>query len=119
MLKHENPDIEIINKNLWAVHFSMISQIPQISYKPDPAIRLEHVPSELYLTGILVLNKDYEWYEIIRKNSVRAMKMTTGKLKKEIAKTGRVLSEDLMEAIYQYCLQAEWERRKIKAGKAA
>ena len=35
MLKHENPNIEIINKNLWAVRFSLIPFIPQISYKPD------------------------------------------------------------------------------------
>lgn len=29
MLKHENPNIEIINKDLWAVRFSLIPMIPQ------------------------------------------------------------------------------------------
>ena len=44
MLKHENPNIEVINKNLWAVRFSLIPFIPQISYKPDPSVPLEQVP---------------------------------------------------------------------------
>ena len=46
MLKHENPNIEVINKNLWAVHFSLIPLIPQINYKPDPSIPLEQVPGQ-------------------------------------------------------------------------
>lgn len=36
MLKHENPHIEVLNKNLWAVRFSLIPFMSQISYKPDP-----------------------------------------------------------------------------------
>lgn len=46
MLKHENPNIEVINKNLWAVRFSLIPFIPQISYKPDPSVPLEQVPGQ-------------------------------------------------------------------------
>lgn len=33
MLKHENPNIEVINKYLWAVRFSLIPFMSQISYK--------------------------------------------------------------------------------------
>ena len=50
MLKHENPNIEVINKNLWAVRFSLIPFIPQISYKPDPSVPLEQVPGGFPLT---------------------------------------------------------------------
>ena len=51
MLKHENPNIEIINKNLWAVRFSLIPFIPQISYKPNPSIPLEQVNKQFVIGG--------------------------------------------------------------------
>ena len=53
MLKHENPNIEVINKNLWAVRFSLIPFIPQISYKPDPSVPLEQVPGQFGPDGIM------------------------------------------------------------------
>ncbi|MEH2938836.1 hypothetical protein [Lawsonibacter sp. JLR.KK007] len=116
MLKHENPNIEIINENLWAVRYSLIPLIPQIDYKPDPAIPLEHLPSQISPNGVVVLNKDFKWYEILQKNSVIAMKLTTKQIKKEITKKGRVLAETPAAAVYRYCLKVELERRKIKKG---
>lgn len=116
MLKHENPNIEIISENLWAVRFSLIPLIPQIDYKPDPAIPLEHLPSQLSPNGILLLNKDFKWYEILQKNSVIAMKLTTKQIKKEITKKCRLPAKTPAAAVYQYCLKAELERRKIKKG---
>lgn len=59
MLKHENPNIEIINKNLWAVRFSLIPFIPQISYEPDPDVPVDQVPGQLAPGGLMILNKDY------------------------------------------------------------
>lgn len=86
MLRHENPNIEVINENLWAVRYSLIPLIPQIDYKPDPAIPLEHLPSQISPNGILLLNKDFKWYEILQKNAVIAMKLTTKQIKKEAVK---------------------------------
>lgn len=116
MLKHENPNIEIINANLWAVRFSLIPLIPQISYTPDPEIPLERLPSQLSPSGILLLNKDFKWFEILRRHSVSVMSLTTGKIKKEVVKKGRDPAKNPTEALYQYCLQAELRRRKIKKG---
>lgn len=116
MLKHENPNIEVINENLWAVRYSLIPLIPQIDYKPDPAIPLEHLPSQLAHNGVLLLNKDFKWYEILQKNSVIAMKLTTKQIKKEITKKGRLPAKTPAAAVYQYCLKAELERRKTKKG---
>jgi len=82
MLQHENPNIEIINENLWAVRYALIPLIPQINYKPNPNVPLEHLPSQISPNGVLLLNKDFKWYEILRKNSVIAMKLTTGQIKK-------------------------------------
>lgn len=67
MLKHENPNIEIINKNLWAVRFSLIPFIPQISYKPDPSVPLEQVPGQFGPDGIMILNKDFKHFELVKK----------------------------------------------------
>ena len=116
MLQHENPNIEIINENLWAVRYALIPLIPQINYKPDPNVPLEHLPSQISPNGVLLLNKDFKWYEILRKNSVIAMKLTTGQIKKEISNKGRVPAKTPAAAIYQYCLTAELERRKVKKG---
>lgn len=116
MLKHENPHIEIITENLWAVRYSLIPLIPQISYKPDPQIPLEHLPSQLSPNGVLLLNKDFRWYGILHKNAIITMKLTTGQIKKEIVKRGRVPAKTPAAAIYLYCMKAELERRKIKKG---
>ena len=119
MLKHENPHIEIINENLWAVRYSLIPLIPQIDYKPDPTIPLNHLPSEIFPNGVLLLNKDFKWYEILRKNSVIAMKLTTKQIKMELVKKGRISSKTPAAVVYQYCLMVELERRKIRKGGVA
>lgn len=119
MLKHENPHIEIINESLWAVRYSLIPLIPQIDYKPDPTIPLDHLPSEVFPNGVLLLNKDFKWYEILQKNSVIAMKLTTKKIKKELAPKRRIPAKTPAVAVYQYCLMVELERRKIKKGGVA
>lgn len=116
MLKHENPNIAIINENLWAVRFSLIPLIPQINYKPDPEVPLEHLPSQISPNGILLLNKDFKWYEILQKDSIIAMKLTTKQIKKEISKKDRIPAKTPAAAVYQYCLKAELERRKVKKG---
>ena len=119
-MKHENPNIKIINEDLWAVRYSLIPQIPEISnYTPDPEIPLEHLPAQISPTGILLLNMDFKWFKILRKHSTSIMRMTTERIKKEIIKKGRVPVKDPSAAIYQYCLKAELERRKIKKGGAA
>ena len=73
MMKHENPHIEVLNKNLWAVRFSLLPYIPQISYKPDPSIPLEQVPGQFGPDGIMVLNKDFKHFELVKKAAVEAV----------------------------------------------
>ena len=118
MLKHENPHIEVINKNLWAVRFSLIPLIPQISYKPDPEIPLENLPGQLSPDGIMVLNKDFKFYEKMRQISLTVMKMKNQVILKEIVDMGKVPANTLVHVLYQYGLKAELERRKAKNGGA-
>ena len=118
-LVHENPNIEIINPSLWAVRFSLIPMIPQISYKPDPECRLETLPGQLSPDGIMLLNKDYRLYERIRKTTLIAMGLNDRVLKKEIAEFSKVPAKNPGHVIYLYCLRAEVERRKLKKGGTA
>ena len=119
MLKHENPNIEIINKDLWAVRFALIPMIPQISYKPDPNIPEEQVPGQLAPNGLMILNKDFKHYDLVRKATISAMSLKPRQIKKELDNlTGSKMAQPL-QVIWRYCLLAELERRKIKKGGAA
>lgn len=122
MLKHENPNIEIINKNLWAVRFSLIPMIPQISITHKEGTSTEDL-NELELTftpdGIMVLNKDHKFYDLFRKCAVSAMKLKPRQIRKELDALAKAPNYQPFPVIYRYCLMAEMERRKIKKGGAA
>lgn len=119
MLKHENPNIEIINKNLWAVRFSLIPFIPQISYKPDPNVPVDRVPGEMAPGGLMILNKDYRQYERVKRATISAMNLKTRQINKELDDLARDPVNSPMQVIWRYCLLAELERRKIKKGGVA
>lgn len=122
MLKHENPHIEILNENLWAVRYSLIPLIPQINMvhkdgtEALPMDELIKLPCQYGPDGIMLLNKDFRWYDTVRKTMLDVMKMPMWKIKKEISRFGRRKADTPQKIIYQYCLQAETERRKIKKG---
>ena len=119
MMKHENPHIEVLNKNLWAVRFSLLPYIPQISYKPDPSIPLEQVPGQFGPDGIMVLNKDFKHFELVKKAMEAVMKLKPRQIRKELDDLAKTHSYQPLPVIYRYCLMAELERRKIKKGGAA
>lgn len=119
MLKHENPHVEVINKNLWAVRFSLIPFIPQISYDPDPDVPVDRVPGQLAPGGLMILNKDYRQYERVKRASVSAMNLKTRQINKELDDLARDPVNSPMQVIWRYCLLAELERRKIKKGGVA
>ena len=113
MLKHENPNIEVINKNLWAVRFSLIPFMSQISYKPDPEVPIEQVPGQFGPDGIMVLNKDFKHYELVRKATEAVMKLKPRQIRKELDSLRRYHANQPLQVIYRYCLLAELERRKV------
>lgn len=114
MLKHENPNIEIINKYLWAVRFSLIPMIPQLSYKPDPEVPLEQLPGQLTPDGLMILNKDFKFYEKMLKITKTVMKMKDRVIRKEIIEMGKAPVNNPVGVMYQYCLKAELERRRVR-----
>lgn len=119
MLKHENPNIEIINKNLWAVRFSLIPFIPQISYEPDPDVPVDRVPGQLAPGGLMILNKDYRQYERVKRATISAMSLKPRQINKELDALAHDPVNSPMQVIWRYCLLAELERRKVKKGGVA
>ena len=113
MLKHENPNIDIINKSLWAVRFSLIPFIQQISYKPDPSVPLEQVPGQFGPDGIMILNKDFKHFELVKRTTKAVMKLKTRQINKELDSLHRFPTNQPLQVIYRYCLLAELERRKV------
>lgn len=114
MAKHENPNIEIINGNLWAVRFALIPLIPQISYKPDPEVPLADLPGELTPDGLMILNKDFKFYDKLLKITQNVMKMKDRVIFKEIIEMGKTPANNAVHVLYQYSLKAELERRRVK-----
>lgn len=116
MLKHENPNIEIINKNLWAVRFSLIPMIPQISIthkEGTSPIDLNELELSFTPDGIMILNKDHRFYDLFRKCAVSAMKLKPRQIEKELNTLHRFPKNQPLQVIYRYCLLAELERRKV------
>ena len=114
MLKHENPNIEVINGNLWAVRFALIPMIPQISYKPDPEVSLADLPGQLTPDGLMILNKDFKFYDKLLKITQTVMKMKDRVIRKEIIEMGKAPANNVVHVLYQYSLKAELERRRAK-----
>ncbi|MGI5962481.1 MAG: hypothetical protein ACOX7N_02045 [Lawsonibacter sp.] len=114
MPKHENPNIEIINGNLWTVRFALIPLIPQISYKPDPEVPLVDLPGGLTPDGLMILNKDFKFYDKLLKITQNVMKMKDRVIRKEIIEMGKAPANNVVHVLYQYSLKAELERRRVK-----
>lgn len=122
MLQHENSNIEIINKNLWAVRFSLIPYIPQLSITHKEGTEAAPSMDDLELTftpdGKTVLNKDHKYYTYFRQAAISAMKLKPRQIRKELADLAKQPVNKPMPIIYRYCLMAELERRKIMKGGA-
>lgn len=120
MLKHENPNIEIINKDLWAVRFSLIPLIPQLNITHREGTEAAENFNDLELTftpdGIMVLNKDNKYFPMFRDAAVAAMKLTNGQIRKALGMMERNPPNKPFTVIYRYVVMAEKERRKIKKG---
>ncbi len=120
MLKHTNPHIEIINRDLWAVRFSLIPLIPQINIThregTEPAESLNDLELTFTPEGIMVLNKDNKRFSMFRDAACRVMKLTDRQLQKEMKWLATRPPKKPFDVILRYVMMAEVERRKIKKG---
>lgn len=115
MLIHENPNIEIINKNLWAVRFSLIPFIPQISVSSNYTENLNQEKFLLLDSGIVVLNKDDSMYSLLKTTFKAVMKLNSRQITKELNlyAVGALKKTSPNSIVYHAVLKIEQERRKV------
>lgn len=111
----ENSNIQAINKNLWAVRFSLVPLIPQLSvtgYKdlPNQAFAFDD-------SGVVLLNSEHRAYPMITKELKKIMRMSNRKINRELLNISRCPNKR-PEQLFRYaCLHVELGRRKcIEAG---
>lgn len=106
-----NKNIEVINERLWAVRFSLLQYIKEIEYEPDPEMPLEEEPLRISKEGILILNKDYKVYSLLREFFPKLMKRPRSELFKELERSALNKMESLRNCIYHIAITLEIQRR--------
>lgn len=115
MLQHENSHIEVINKNLWAVRFSLIPFIPQINVSSDYTDNLNQEKFLLLDNGIVVLNKDDSMYLLLKTAFKAVMKLNSRQITKELNlyAVGALKKTSSKSIVHHAVLKIEQERRKM------
>jgi len=106
-----NQNIEVINKQLWAVKFSFIPFITEIDYKPDPEVPIYEEPGRITNGGLLLLNKDYPGFQVFKDYFPKLMKKKDKQLKKELNNAKLIKNKTDWQNVYTAMLQVESERR--------
>jgi len=111
-----NKNIEIINEHLWAVKFSFLPFISEIDYKPDPEIPAYEEFGRVTNDGLLILNKDYPGFQILKEWMPKLMKKKDKQLNKEIKASQVLKNKTDWQNVYAAMLQVEAERRRKERG---
>lgn len=111
-----NKNIEVINKDLLAVKFSLLPLIKEIDYTPDEEIPAYEEFGRVTCDGILLLNKDYPAFRIFKDWMPRLMKKKDKQLKREIKASEALKNKTDWQVAYSAMLQVELERRSKKRG---
>lgn len=112
-----NKNIEVINKDLWAVRFSFLPFISEIAYTPDDEVPIHEDSGRITNDGILLLNKEYAGFNILKEHFPKVMKKKDKQLKKEIKASQALKNKTDWQNVYYAMLQIEAERRKKKGVK--
>lgn len=106
-----NKNIEVINSHLWAVKFSFLPFISEINYVPDAKIPIHEESGRITNEGILILNKDYPAFHILKDWFPKLMEKKDRQLKKEIEASKVLKNKNDWQNAYASMLQVEIERR--------
>lgn len=109
MIQHENSNIQIIANKLWAVRFSLIPWIPQLSV--TGVKDLPSMPFALDDSGVVLLNLEHKGYSMIRKELKKIMPMNRRKIDKEIQKISRFPNPRPEQLFRLLCLRVELARK--------
>lgn len=111
-----NNNIEVINKHLWAVKFSLLPFIQEIDYKPDPEVPAYEEFGRVTNDGLLILNKDYPGFRILKDLLPKLMKKKDKQLNSEVKKLLDLKNKTDWQNAYAAMLQVEMERRVKERG---
>jgi hypothetical protein len=111
-----NKNIEVINKKLLAVRFTLLQYISDIDYKPDDEVVAHEEFGRVTNDGVLLLNKDYPGFRILKEWIPKLMKKKDKQLTREI-KAGQLINNKTdWQIAYNAMLQIEIERRLKEKG---
>ncbi len=111
-----NQNIEVINKHLWAVRFDHLPFISEIDYKPDPGIPAYEEFGRVTNDGVLILNKDYPGFRILKEWIPKIMRKKDKQLLKEVKASKVLKNKTDWQTVYSSMLQVESERRGKERG---
>ncbi len=107
-----NQNIEVINKNLIAVRFTLLPLIKEIDYEPATVIPLQDQSGTISDDGIIILNKEHLGYRVYKEWIPKIMKKKTKQLKKEIRNSEMIKNKTDWQVVYAAMLKVETERRE-------
>ena len=111
-----NQNIEVINKHLWAVRFSYLPFMPGIDYKPDSEVPAYEEFGRVTNDGVLILNKDYPGFRILKEWIPKIMQKKDKQLLKEVKASKVLKNKTDWQTVYLLMLQVESERRGKERG---
>lgn len=107
-----NPNIEVINKNLWGVNYYHLQFIKELTYHDTSPDAMEKAAS-LTSDGVIVLNKSHELYDTFKKLFQRVMERTDEQLLGQIEYM-KDKNRDGYDRVYKFILDAEAKRRMVE-----
>ena len=111
-----NTNIEVINPHLWAVKFSWLPWISDISIELDSSIPIEHEIYRIIPKGIMVLNMDNEMFPLYAEQFPIFQKKKLKELKHKRDILEKVASRNFGQELYLAIVLAELNRREIMKG---
>lgn len=113
-----NKNIEVINDKLWALNFSLIPYIKEISYTPDSYFdEYKEFGRMLDDKGVILLNKDHAGYALTKKSLLKAMRYSNSKLKRLIKRLSDIKDKTPLQLLNNAAYMVELERREKAKGR--
>ena len=109
-----NPNIKIINPHLWAVRFSWLQWIPDITIELNPAIPVEHEVYRILPNGVMLLNLDNSIYPLYEEQFPIFQKKKVKELRHRRDVLQKVETKNYGQELYLLICSAELKRRKFE-----
>lgn len=109
-----NTNIEIINPHLWAVRFSWLPWISDITIERNPDIPPDRELARTTKEGILILNADFQHYEQAKAGFLKMQKTSLQDLNESWEALHSVPNKTAIQTLVQAMLVLEIDRRNAQ-----